>query len=162
MDFLTHSKRWGGCSATIVPTENYAVWGVIWELHECNMTTLDNQEGVADKLYFPLTVDIETINGELVKCRVYQQCNDPDECTKLRLLSKCRRPSPLYVYVQLDLLRICCRTSNDNFNRHTIAHHFCCRGTILKGAEENKLPCEYIKFLKTIPHNEYTGDYDIG
>lgn len=132
LDFLTHSKRWGGCSATIVPTENYVVWGVIWELHECNMCTLDNQEGVADKLYFPLTVNIETPNGKLLKCRVYQQCNKPNEHLKLCTLPKHRRPSPLYLE------------------------------TILKGAKESQLPYDYIKFLEKIPHNEYKGEYDIG
>ncbi|XP_076292780.1 gamma-glutamylcyclotransferase isoform X1 [Lasioglossum baleicum] len=132
LDFLTHSKRWGGCSATIVPTENYSVWGVVWELHECNMTTLDCQEGVADKLYFPLMVDVETPSGQIINCRVYQQCKDPDEHVKLRLLPNHRRPSPLYIE------------------------------TILKGAKENKLPTEYIKFLETIPHNKYSGEYNIG
>ncbi|KZC11762.1 PREDICTED: gamma-glutamylcyclotransferase-like [Dufourea novaeangliae] len=132
LDFLTHSRRWGGCSATICPTENYNVWGIVWELQECNMTTLDCQEGVADKLYFPLMVDIETPNGEVMKCRVYQQCSNPDEHVKLRLLPIHRRPSPLYI------------------------------DTILKGAKENQLPAEYIKFLETIPHNEYSGEYNIG
>ncbi|XP_076626531.1 gamma-glutamylcyclotransferase [Colletes latitarsis] len=132
LDFLTHSKRWGGCSATIVPTERYNVWGVIWELHEHNLPTLDCQEGVADKVYFPLMVEVETPNGNVLNCRVYQQCNNPDDHMKLRLLPSHRRPSPLYIE------------------------------TILKGAQENQLPCDYIKFLETIPHNEYNGEYDIG
>ncbi|KOC68610.1 Gamma-glutamylcyclotransferase [Habropoda laboriosa] len=132
LDFLTHSKRWGGCSATIVPTENYAVWGAIWELHGCNRSTLDKQEGVADKLYFPLLVDVETSTGKLLRCRVYQQCNKPNEHLKLCTLPKHRRPSPLYLE------------------------------TILKGAKESQLPHDYIKFLETIPHNKYQGEYDIG
>ena len=106
LDFITHSKRWGGCSATIVPTEDYVVWGAVWELNECNIYTLDNQEGVADKLYFPLMVDIETLTGKILKCRVYQQCNNPNEHIKLRLLPKHRRPSPLYLYVNLILLNL--------------------------------------------------------
>ncbi|XP_043508732.1 gamma-glutamylcyclotransferase-like [Frieseomelitta varia] len=132
LDFITHSKRWGGCSATIVPTEDYVVWGAIWELNECNICTLDNQEGVADKLYFPLMVDIETLTGKILKCRVYQQCNNPNEHIKLHLLPKHRRPSPLYLE------------------------------TILNGAYESQLPYDYIKVLEKIPHNEYTGEYDIG
>lgn len=75
------------------------MWGAIWELDECNMCTLDNQEGVADKLYFPLIVDIETVTGKILKCRVYQQCKNPDEHIKLHLLPIHRRPSPLYLYV---------------------------------------------------------------
>jgi len=35
------------------------------------------------------------------------------------------------------------------------------REMILKGAKENNLPANYIKFLKTIPHNKYEGEYDI-
>jgi len=35
------------------------------------------------------------------------------------------------------------------------------REMILKGAKENNLPVNYIKFLKTIPHNKYEGEYDI-
>lgn len=63
------------------------------------MCTLDNQEGVADKLYFPLVVDIETVTGKILKFRVYQQCKNPDEHIKLHLLPIHRRPSPLYLYV---------------------------------------------------------------
>lgn len=132
LDFLTYSKRWNGCSATIVPTENYNVWGVIWELHESNMPTLDCQEGVADKIYFPLMVNVETPNGKVLNCRVYQQCINPDYHVKLYSLPCHRRPSPLYIE------------------------------TILKGARESQLPFDYIKFLETIPHNEYAGEYDIG
>lgn len=35
------------------------------------------------------------------------------------------------------------------------------RNTILNGAAENNLPTNYIKVLKTIPHNGYEGEYDI-
>ncbi|CAG2059740.1 unnamed protein product, partial [Timema podura] len=31
------TKRWGGCSATIVPDNNHYVWGVIWELDNSDM-----------------------------------------------------------------------------------------------------------------------------
>lgn len=132
LDFATYSKRWHGCSATIVPTEDSVVWGVVWELNKCNMSTLDCQEGVADKLYFPLTVDVNTPSGTVLNCRVYQQCNNPAEHVNPCLLPSQRRPSPLYIE------------------------------TILKGGRENNLPADYIKFLKTIPHNGYVGDYDIG
>lgn len=36
-----------------------------------------------------------------------------------------------------------------------------CRNMILQGAEENELPVSYINLLKTIPNNEYKGEYDI-
>ncbi|CAD1480721.1 unnamed protein product, partial [Heterotrigona itama] len=112
--------------------EDYVVWGAVWKLNECNICTLDNQEGVADKLYFSLMVDIETPTGEILKCRMYQQCNNPNEHIKSCLLPKHRRPLPLYLE------------------------------TILNGAyESNQLPCDYIKVLEKIPHNEYTGEYNI-
>lgn len=61
------------------------------------MSTLDEQEGVADKLYFPLMVDVHTPSGNILNCRVYQQCNNPNENVNLCSLPKHRRPSPLYL-----------------------------------------------------------------
>ncbi|XP_012225596.1 gamma-glutamylcyclotransferase-like isoform X2 [Linepithema humile] len=126
-----YSKRWCGPSATIVETENFTVWGVIWELDNCNLTTLDCQEGVQDNLYHAMFVNVETPNGTILKCRVYQQCSNPKEYIKPIDFPMNKRPSPLYLNM------------------------------ILKGAEEHNLPTDYIKFLKTIPHNGYEGEYDI-
>ncbi|XP_012267579.2 gamma-glutamylcyclotransferase isoform X2 [Athalia rosae] len=132
LDFGTYSKRWRGASATIVAEEGAHVWGAIWEIDNCDMANLDHQEGVADKIYSAQTVDIETPNGTRLKCRVYQQCNNPKENLKGDLLPQDRRPSAAY------------------------------RNTILKGAVESNLPEEYIQFLKTFPHNGYIGEPDIG
>ncbi|XP_070155972.1 gamma-glutamylcyclotransferase [Polyergus mexicanus] len=131
LDFQRYSKRWHGASATIVETENSIVWGVVWELDKCNLSTLDCQEGVQDNIYHVMSVNVETLNGTTLNSRVYQQCNNPKEYIKLADLSIDRRPSPLYL------------------------------DTILKGAQENNLPDDYIGFLKTIPHNGYIGEYDI-
>ncbi|XP_015595842.1 gamma-glutamylcyclotransferase [Cephus cinctus] len=131
LDFITFSKRWHGAAATIVPTENSHVWGVIWEIDNSNMSDLDEQEGVADKIYFPMTVDVETPNGTSLQCRVYQQCKNPEENVTTELLPEERRPSPLYL------------------------------NTILSGARENGLPHEYIQFLQSIPHNGYSGESEI-
>ncbi|KAK2577541.1 hypothetical protein KPH14_003625 [Odynerus spinipes] len=132
LDFITFTKRWGGAAATIVPTENFCVWGAIWELDKCNLSTLDCQEGVTDSIYFPLIVNVETLSGAILECRVYQQCSTPKEYIKPMLLPKERRPSPLYLE------------------------------TVIKGAQESKLPNSYINFLKTIPHNGYKGECEIG
>ncbi|KAG7210758.1 hypothetical protein KM043_012252 [Ampulex compressa] len=134
LDFMTYSERWHGASATIVPTldSNSCVWGVVWELNECNLETLDYQEGVADQIYFPRMVYVETPDEDVFECRVYQQCNKPQEYTELGLLPIHRRPSPLYIE------------------------------TLLKGAHENHLPTDYVNYLKDIPHNGYEGDYEIG
>ncbi|KYM76863.1 Gamma-glutamylcyclotransferase [Atta colombica] len=131
LDFYRYSKRWHGASATIVETEHSVVWGIIWELDKCNLATLDCQEGVQDNIYHAMSVNVETPGGRTLNCRVYQQCNNPKEYIKPEDFPMDKRPSPLYL------------------------------NTILKGAKENKLPTDYIKFLKTIPDNGYEGDYDI-
>ncbi|EZA55182.1 hypothetical protein DMN91_001351 [Ooceraea biroi] len=131
LDFNRYSKRWRGTSATIVETENSTVWGVVWQLDKCNLSTLDCQEGVQDNIYHAMSVNVETCDGATLECRVYQQCDNPKERVQPVDLPMDRRPSPLY----LDM--------------------------IVKGAEENNLPASYIKFLKTIPHNGYEGEYDI-
>ncbi|XP_012533929.1 gamma-glutamylcyclotransferase-like isoform X2 [Monomorium pharaonis] len=131
LDFNRYSKRWRGTSATIVETENSVVWGVVWELHKCNLATLDCQESVQDNIYRAMSVNVETPDGRTLNCRVYQQCNNPKEYIKPEDFPIDKRPSPLYLNM------------------------------ILRGAEENNLPFEYIKFLKTIPHNGYEGEYDI-
>ncbi|XP_018404373.1 PREDICTED: gamma-glutamylcyclotransferase-like isoform X2 [Cyphomyrmex costatus] len=132
LDFHRYSNRWHGTSATIVETENSVVWGVVWELDKCNLATLDCQEGIQNNIYHAMSVNVETPDGRTLNCRVYQQCNNPKEYIKPEEFPKDKRPSPLYL------------------------------GTILKGAEENNLPTDYIKFLKTIPNNGYKGEYDIG
>lgn len=131
LDFNRYSKRWCGSSATIVETENSVVWGVVWELDKCNLATLDNQEGVQDNIYHAMSVNVETPDGRTLDCRVYQQCNNPKEYIKPEDFAMDKRPSPLYLSM------------------------------ILNGAKENSLPADYIKFLKTIPHNGYEGEYDI-
>ncbi|XP_043498132.1 gamma-glutamylcyclotransferase-like [Polistes fuscatus] len=131
LDFITYSKRWGGAAATIVPTENSSVWGAIWELDQCNLSTLDCQEGVMDNIYFPLTVDVETPSGDVLKCRVYQQTIVPANYIKPMCLPIERLPSPLYLE------------------------------TIIKGAQESQLPDSYIQFLKMISHNGFNGKCEL-
>ncbi|XP_060528658.1 gamma-glutamylcyclotransferase-like isoform X2 [Cylas formicarius] len=41
LSFVTYSKRWGGCSATIVPKQSSVVWGAVWELDNCHRESLD-------------------------------------------------------------------------------------------------------------------------
>lgn len=130
LDFNTISKTWRGASATIVPTKDLSVWGVVWEIDNSNMSNLDDQEGVACGLYFPLSVEVKTPDGEILECRCYQQCNNPKDYVKLKLLPEERQPSPHYLNV------------------------------ILKGARENQLPGDYIKFLEAIAHNGYEGEID--
>ncbi|XP_032688501.1 gamma-glutamylcyclotransferase-like [Odontomachus brunneus] len=131
LDFQRYSKRWHGASATIVETNDTIVWGVVWELDKCNLSTLDCQEGVQDNIYHAMSVNVETPNGTTLNCRVYQQCHNPTEYIIPVDLPVDRRPSPLYLEM------------------------------IIKGAQDNNLPNYYISFLKSIPDNEYKGEYDI-
>ncbi|KAL6262422.1 hypothetical protein P5V15_007508 [Pogonomyrmex californicus] len=131
LDFQRYSQRWRGTSATIVETENSVVWGVVWEINKCNLSTLDCQEGVQDKIYHAMQINVETPSGTTLNCRVYQQCDNPKEYIKPEDFPMEKRPSPLYINM------------------------------ILEGAKENNLPADYIEFLKSIPHNGYEGEYDI-
>lgn len=89
------------------------------------------QEGVDDKIYFPLTVDIKLPEGGTKQCRVYQQTAKPSEIVDLDNLPSDRRPSAIYLK------------------------------TMIKGAKESELPEEYQKFLKNIPDNGYNGEVDV-
>lgn len=104
MDFQRYSKRWRGASATIVETEDSTVWGVVWELDKCNLSTLDCQEGVSDNIYRVMSVDVVTPSGITLNCRVYQQCDNPKEYIKPTDLPMDRRPSPLYLYILLNII----------------------------------------------------------
>ncbi|XP_020280416.1 gamma-glutamylcyclotransferase-like [Pseudomyrmex gracilis] len=131
LDFNTYSELWRGAAATIVETDDSVVWGVIWEIDNCDLSALDRQEGVSNQIYRPLFVDVETPDGTIHNCRVYQQCDNPKEHVKPADLPTNRRPSPLYINL------------------------------IVKGAEANQLPADYVKFLKSVPHNGYEGEYGI-
>lgn len=90
----------------MVPTENEHVWGAIWEIDNCNADSLDRQEGVKNKIYFSKIVDVKTPEGLLLKCKVYQQCNNPVEHLRGELLPQDRRPSAAYRFDRNLALRI--------------------------------------------------------
>lgn len=93
---------------------------------------MHRQEGVSENIYIPLTVDVETADGKIRKCRTYQQTVKITDTNSVTDLPNERKPSAIYLR------------------------------TILKGAKESGLPEEYQTFLKTIPHNGYAGEVDIG
>eukprot|EP00095_Tigriopus_kingsejongensis_P001900 maker-scaffold287_size221780-snap-gene-1.25 protein:Tk01900 transcript:maker-scaffold287_size221780-snap-gene-1.25-mRNA-1 annotation:"hypothetical protein CAPTEDRAFT_224905" len=62
LDFRLPSKRWHGCAATIIPSPGQRVWGVLWELKNEDLASLDNQEGVALNLYERIQVKVK-LNG---------------------------------------------------------------------------------------------------
>lgn len=150
LDFNTFSNRWKGASATVVPHEGYSVWGAMWEINSEHLESLDkyvllhivelsitiflfflSQEGVSQKVYFPLEMEVEMPDGKTKTCRVYQQCDQPEAFTKLQHLPHDRKPSKAYLDV------------------------------ILAGSEESDLPAEYRNVLAKIPHNGYSGNIEI-
>lgn len=131
LDFIRYSTRWRGASATIVPCKGSSVWGAIWEIDMKHMESLDDQEGVTQKVYFPLMVDVESPDGGLQNCRVYQQHQTPEKSVPLELLPHERQPSAVYL------------------------------NTIVLGAKESQIPQHYQDFLSKIAHNGYDGNVDI-
>lgn len=131
LDFNRFSKRWHGCSATIVPHQGYHVWGALWEINFKDLPHLDRQEGVHSNIYFRLEVDVELPNGQLQRCFVYEQCDNPKEHIKFTAFPKERRPSQVYL------------------------------NTILVGARESQLPDEYQTILQKIPHNGFNENVDL-
>lgn len=91
-----------------------------------------SQEGVSHKIYFPMTVEVETPLGKKLNCRVYIQTAKISDLVALENLPVERKPSLIYI------------------------------NTMLKGAKESELPEEYQEFLRKIAHNGYAGEVDIG
>lgn len=89
------------------------------------------QEGVHSNIYFRLEVDVELPNGQLQRCFVYEQCDNPKEHIKFTAFPKERRPSQVYL------------------------------NTILVGARESQLPDEYQTILQKIPHNGFNENVDL-
>lgn len=84
------------------------------------------------KIYYPLTVEVETPLGKKLNCRVYIQTAKISKGVPLESLPVERKPSLIYI------------------------------NTMLKGAKESGLPEEYQDFLRNITHNGYEGEVDIG
>ncbi|XP_054278294.1 gamma-glutamylcyclotransferase-like [Macrosteles quadrilineatus] len=127
LDFNYKSKRWNGAAATVVPDAGSYVWGALWEIHSDHMKTLDRQEGVSVGVYKPIIVQVEKPSGEVVQCRTYQLVNLPPALSPGESRPLERQPSKIYL------------------------------DTIIEGAEESRLPDDYLKELRNIKHNGYCG-----
>ncbi|KAF5304642.1 hypothetical protein FQR65_LT07924 [Abscondita terminalis] len=130
LDFTRHSKRWHGCSATIIPTDGYTVWGALWEVDLKELPNLDKQEGVEQGIYHRCIISVELPDGSQKTCFVYGQVNNSAKRYKLKELPEERQPSQVY------------------------------KDTIVNGALESKLPDEYSTLLQSIACNDYNGDVD--
>ncbi|CAD7082753.1 unnamed protein product [Hermetia illucens] len=126
LDFYTNSTRWQGAPATIVPRLEKTVWGAVWEIDLNHMDDLDKQEGVDQGVYIPISVPIETPDGQTLICRAYRLTKLPPELRENEPIPFDRQPSSTYLK------------------------------TIIKGAIESGLPEKYIEFLKHFKHNGNT------
>ena len=55
-------QRWRGCAATIETDPTSEVYGILWELDDEHLSTLDDQEGVSKKVYRRFEVEVMLIN----------------------------------------------------------------------------------------------------
>lgn len=94
LDFNTFSKFWDGCPATVVSDVEQHVWGVLWQLNVSDLDSLDQQEGVQNKIYLPFEANIVTHDGKIALCRSYMLVNQP---IKQIPLPPERRPSRAYL-----------------------------------------------------------------
>ncbi|KAI1242872.1 hypothetical protein IHE44_0000427 [Lamprotornis superbus] len=145
LEFGHHQGRtssvWHGGTATITQSPGDEVWGIVWKMNTCNLSSLDNilehrptdwlidmkgiyvfyrQEGVEDGIYVPIEVNVHTQAGKVLTCRSYQMkdyVSGP--------------PSPQYKKV------------------------------ICMGAKQNGLPTDYQEKLEAIETNNYAGPVPI-
>ncbi|XP_017841030.2 gamma-glutamylcyclotransferase [Drosophila busckii] len=129
------SSRWLGAPATIVPTPGSHVYGAVWEIDMCNLSDLDNQEGVSDGIYIPISVAVQTLHdNSQLECRAYHLSTQPESdlhAAGALNIPHNRQPSKSYLKV------------------------------LVKGAEETGVPQEYLKWLKGLKHNDnYVEDME--
>ncbi|XP_072139637.1 gamma-glutamylcyclotransferase-like [Mobula birostris] len=69
-------NRWGGGVATILPSPDDEVWGVVWHLKYNDRQSLDHQEGVHKGIYSPIEVKVQRqCAGEELSCLSYELNN---------------------------------------------------------------------------------------
>ncbi|XP_022822157.1 gamma-glutamylcyclotransferase-like [Spodoptera litura] len=73
LDFNKYVKFWGGPVATLVPTANAHVWGVIWRLHRDDLESLDHHNGIEADTYFVRYIEVLTPYMGTFRCRTYLQ-----------------------------------------------------------------------------------------
>eukprot|EP00090_Calanus_glacialis_P003268 TRINITY_DN12421_c0_g1_i1.p1 TRINITY_DN12421_c0_g1~~TRINITY_DN12421_c0_g1_i1.p1 ORF type:complete len:186 (-),score=78.48 TRINITY_DN12421_c0_g1_i1:50-568(-) len=78
LDFNYFSQRWQGAAATIIPTLDSQVWGVLWELDMEHLETLDMQESVPT-VYNRKTVEVELQDGTKEEAFTYFMVKPEEE-----------------------------------------------------------------------------------
>ncbi|KAM3967634.1 gamma-glutamylcyclotransferase [Aphomia sociella] len=127
LDFIRYSMFWGGPNATIVPTANAHVWGIIWRLNNDDRTSLDNQKGVDIKKYYVKYIQVLTPYMGMFTCRAYIQ--------KINSLP---------------------RGDNDDIPVERWPS-WTLRQVMVLGAIEHEIPQYYIEYLKKLKHNGEEG-----
>ncbi|XP_067857352.1 gamma-glutamylcyclotransferase-like [Heptranchias perlo] len=70
--FKGQENHWGGGVATIFPSPEDDVWGIIWHLKAADRQSLDEQESVKHGIYSPIEVKVEQEDAGEVMCLTYQ------------------------------------------------------------------------------------------
>jgi cation transport regulator ChaC len=68
--FVWDSPGWGGGVATVIPSSGGEVWGVVWDLTDEHIETLDEYEGVAVGAYVQDHLDVDT-GSDVVNALIY-------------------------------------------------------------------------------------------
>ncbi|XP_036327255.1 gamma-glutamylcyclotransferase-like [Rhagoletis pomonella] len=131
LDFNTFTERWGGAPATIVPTDGAYVYGTLWEIDLSNLVDIDDQEGVHEGIYYPVSLPVMLPNNTLITARAYLLADQPK--TRLNDFSSgdkvpiTRQPSITYLQC------------------------------LVKGAEETGIVPWYVDWLKAVKHNGHVA-----
>lgn len=65
------SERWGGAVANVVPSEGGVVWGVLYDVSEKCIKTLDEREGVSSGTYGRVLVEVCSEEGKSFTAYTY-------------------------------------------------------------------------------------------
>ena len=61
--FTYDSVRWGGGVGTVLPVQGEETWGVLWDLDEDHVESLDRYEQIADDVYRRTEVIVQASDG---------------------------------------------------------------------------------------------------
>ena len=75
LTFVWDSPGWGGGVGTVIPSSGREVWGVLWDLTDEHVESLDRYEGIAINAYIKDHVHVEAESG-LVNALIYLATDD--------------------------------------------------------------------------------------
>ncbi|XP_078098228.1 gamma-glutamylcyclotransferase-like isoform X1 [Mustelus asterias] len=151
---------WGGGVATIIPSPEDDVWGVVWRLKAADRRTLDEQSHPAVNIakrgrqssHDPLDLLMATLaRNRLGKRSSCSLCNRQEGVSSGIY-------SPIEVRIQQENTgkEITCLTYQLNNSNFTLPSPIY-KEVIYTGAKRSGLPAEYLKKLDAIRSNNYNG-----